>query len=82
MTQRVTLYTSPGCTLCRYAREDLELLAGEQALVVTEVDVTTDERLAARYLLQTPVVAIVGGPELTPPITLMQLRRALAAAEE
>lgn len=82
MVKQVTLYTSPGCTLCRYAREDLELLAGEQALALTLVDVTTDERLAARYLLQTPVVVIAGGAELTPPITLTQLRRALAAVEE
>lgn len=80
MAQAVTVYTAPACTLCRAALEDLDLLAAEQALDVRAVDVTTDPALAERYLLLVPVVEIAGGAILQPPISLGQLRRALAAA--
>ncbi len=60
--------------------EDLELLAAEQELVIRVVDVTADPALAERYLLLVPVVEIAGGATLQPPISMRQLRSALAAA--
>lgn len=79
MTQHVTVYTTPGCTLCRDVLVDLELLAAEQDLVIHQVDVSVDPALAERYLLWVPVVEVAGGPQLTPPISIRQLRIALAA---
>lgn len=80
MARQVTVYTTPGCTLCRHVLEDLDLLAAEQDLAVRVVDVTGDPDLAECYLLLVPVVEIAGGPTLQAPIALAQLRGALAAA--
>ncbi len=60
----------------------LDLLAAEQPLDVRTVDVTRDPALAERYLLLTPVVEIAGGPTLQPPISIGQLRSALAAVQD
>jgi thiol-disulfide isomerase/thioredoxin len=79
MGRAVTVYTAPGCTLCRAVLEDLDLLAAEQALDLRTVDVTVDPDLAGRYLLLVPVVEIAGGSVLQPPISIGQLRRALLA---
>jgi len=73
----VTLYSTPGCTLCRYAREDLELLAAEFPLQLCEVDVAADRALAARFLLHVPVIEIAPTTLLFAPISLAQLRAAL-----
>lgn len=81
MTQRVTLYTTPNCTLCRDVLEDLALLAAEHDLAVRVVDVSQDTALAERYVLLVPVVEVAGGPTLQPPISIRQLRSALAAAQ-
>jgi thiol-disulfide isomerase/thioredoxin len=77
MAQRVTVYTAPSCTLCRHVLEDLELLAAEVDLEICPVDVTSDRRLLERYLLAVPVVE-VGGTLLQAPISIRQLRDALA----
>lgn len=78
MAQHVTVYTTPGCTLCRDVLADLALLAAEQDLAIRQVDVAADPALAERYLLLVPVVEIAGGPTLQPPISIRQLRTALA----
>lgn len=80
MGRAVTVYTAPGCTLCRAVLEDLELLAAEQALDLRTVDVTADPELLERYLLLVPVVEVAGGAVLQPPIAMRDLRSALAAA--
>lgn len=82
MARVVTVYTAPLCTLCRDVLEDLALLAAEQELAVRAVDVSQDPALAERYLLLVPVVEIAGGPTLQPPISIRQLRSALAAAQD
>lgn len=79
MAQRVTLYTAPSCTLCRHVLEDLELLAAEHELEIRLVDVTADPLLLERFLLAVPVVEI-GATLLKAPISIRQLRDALAAA--
>lgn len=79
MAQVVTVYSTPDCTLCRHVLEDLELLAAEQDLEIRAVDVTVDPALAERYLLLVPVVEVAGGATLQPPISIRQLRSALAA---
>jgi len=82
VARQVTVYTTPSCTLCRRVLEDLELLAGEQDLDIRTMDVTADPGLAERYLLLVPVVEIAGGATLQPPISIRQLRSALAAAQD
>ncbi len=80
MARSITVYTTPGCTLCRDVLEDLALLAAEQTLAIRVVDVSADASLAERYLLLVPVVEIADGPVLQPPISIRQLRSALAGA--
>lgn len=79
MAQVVTVYVAPGCTLCRNVLEDLDLLAAEADLDIRPVDVTGDPQLLERYLLVAPVVEL-GRTVLQPPISLGQLRSALALA--
>lgn len=76
----VTLYSRPGCHLCDDVREDLHLLAAEMDLQVRVVDITADPDSLARYQYLIPVVDVEGGPLLTAPIALPQLRQALLAA--
>lgn len=79
MARLVTVYTVPDCTLCRDVLEDLALLAAEQDLVIRAIDVTLEPALAEHYLLRVPVVEVAGGVVLQPPISIRQLRSALAA---
>lgn len=79
MTQVVTVYTAPGCTLCRNVLEDLDLLAAEADLEIRPVDVTGDPQLLERYLWLVPVIEL-GGAVLQPPISIRQVRSALAVA--
>lgn len=81
MARQVTVYTAPSCRLCRHVLEDLDLLAAEQELTIRTVDVTADPDLAARYLLLVPVVEVAGGATLQPPISIRQMRSALAAVQ-
>ena len=60
MTPAVTLYARPGCHLCDDAREALERVRHERPFALTEVDITTDDALHARYLERIPVVALDG----------------------
>ena len=60
MTPAVTLYARPGCHLCDDAREALERVRHEWPFALTEVDITTDDALHARYLERIPVVALDG----------------------
>ncbi|MCS6844655.1 MAG: glutaredoxin family protein [Caldilineales bacterium] len=77
----VTLYTRPGCHLCQDVLEDLRLLAGEMDVQVQTVDISADPDLLARYQHLIPVVDVQGGPLLTPPLALPQLRQALRSVQ-
>ena len=56
----VTLYARPGCHLCDDARAALERLRARTPFALSEVDITTDDALHARYLERIPVVAVDG----------------------
>ena len=56
----VTLYGRPGCHLCDDARAVLERVRETAPFVLTEVDITSDDRLHRRYLERIPVVALEG----------------------
>lgn len=77
MARLVTLYSRAGCHLCEDVREDLRLLEGEQDIAVQEIDITSDQALLSRFQYLIPVVDVEGGPLLTAPITIRQLREAI-----
>ena len=56
----VTLYSRPGCHLCDEARESLQRVQTRVSFTVHEVDITTDDRLHARYLERIPVISVDG----------------------
>lgn len=75
----VTLYTKEGCGLCEDAKRDLTHLQANYPHRLTEIDITSDPALFARYRYVIPVIH-VGEMELQAPITAVQLKTALAAA--
>jgi glutaredoxin len=56
----VTLYLSPGCHLCDRACAVLEDARGEMDFELTQVDISGDADLEARYREWLPVVEIDG----------------------
>jgi glutaredoxin len=56
----VTVYGKPECHLCDAALEVLRELRAQRPFELVEVDITTDDRLHARYLERIPVVALDG----------------------
>ena len=57
---RVTFYTRPGCHLCDDARAVVQRVCASVGEQFAEVDITTDDRLHARYLERIPVLALDG----------------------
>lgn len=56
----ITLYGKPGCHLCDQARAVVHAVRRERDVEVTEVDITLDPALYARYAERIPVVAVDG----------------------
>ena len=57
---RLTLYGRADCHLCHEMRAVIETVAREVPLTLEEVDVDTDEALAARYGARVPLLAVNG----------------------
>jgi glutaredoxin len=76
---RVTLLTRPGCHLCDAAREVVERVCADLDVAWTEVDITTDEDLHARYWEQIPVTLVDGGQHDFWRVDATRLRAALTA---
>jgi glutaredoxin len=76
MTQ-VTLYGKAGCHLCDEAREEVAKVRAERRFELTEVDVSTDPRLHARYGERIPVIEIDGREEMELVIDAQELRERL-----
>ncbi len=55
----VTLFGRPDCHLCDEARAAIAELGGEE-IVLSEVDIDSDERLLKAYLERIPVVEVDG----------------------
>ncbi len=69
----VILYGKAGCHLCEEARAEIESVRRRREFALTEVDVSLDPVLHARYGERIPVVVVAGeevfefhvdGPEL------------------
>jgi hypothetical protein len=58
----VILYGKAGCHLCEEARAEIETVRARKPFALTEVDVSLDPVLHARYGERIPVV-VVGGEE-------------------
>ena len=56
----LVVYSRPGCHLCDEAMTQLRGLRGELGFTLTEVDITTDDALHARYLERIPVLVLDG----------------------
>lgn len=56
----ITLYSKPDCHLCVDARAALVGVQPELGFEISEVDITTDERLHRAYFDRIPVVALDG----------------------
>lgn len=57
---RVVLYSRPGCHLCDDARVVIARVCAELEVSWTEVDISADEELLARYWEQIPVTTVDG----------------------
>ena len=83
----ISLYTRPGCGLCEEARATLHGILedraarGDAIATVTEIDITTDSDLEARFFDVIPVVEI-GDRRLDLAISPAKLRRFIADAFE
>jgi glutaredoxin len=52
----ITLYSRPGCHLCKDVRSLLDELQPERGFAIDEIDITTRDDLFARYRYDIPVV--------------------------
>ncbi len=57
---RVTVYGKPGCHLCENAVKVIEEVCTELGVGWTEIDITTDTDLFAKYWEQIPVTLVDG----------------------
>ena len=73
---KVTLYAKAGCHLCAEVKEMLGQLTAVHPHHLTEIDITQDPAIFARYHYTIPVVHI-GDRKLQAPITAAQLEAAL-----
>ncbi len=56
----LTIYSRPGCHLCDEMKATVGRVAQKLPLQVTELDITTDVALEARYGLDIPVLMVDG----------------------
>lgn len=75
---RVTLYTKPGCHLCDDARDVVAAVCADLDVTWTEVDISTDADLQARYWEQIPVTLVDGCQHDFWRVDARRLRTALA----
>lgn len=77
---RVTLYSRPGCHLCADARTVITTVCAELGVEWDETDITTDDRLEARYREQIPVTLVDGRQHDFWRVDPARLRAALGAS--
>jgi len=76
----LTLYSRPGCHLCEEMKAVIDRLATDSQLALTEIDISTDPDLEARYGTEIPVLIADGKKVAKYRISETQLRRMIAAA--
>lgn len=80
--KRLTIYSRPGCHLCDEMKRVIAQVTArmqQDAIVVSEVDVSTDEVLERMYGQEIPVLFVDGRKSAKYRITEEELRKKLAA---
>lgn len=75
----VTLYGRAGCHLCDEAAAMLVRIGKRIPLVVTPVDIESDDALLQRYMFEIPVICVDGAEIARAPISEVALEAALRA---
>ncbi len=75
---RVTLYSRPGCHLCDEMKAVVRRVGLTVPLALTEIDVSTDAGLEARYGLEIPVLEVDGRRAAKYRISDEDLRKVIA----
>ncbi|MGN6087961.1 MAG: glutaredoxin family protein [Actinomycetes bacterium] len=76
---RLVLLGKPGCHLCDDARAVVSRVADELGVTWTELDITQDSELEARYWEQIPVVLLDGRQHTFWRVDEQRLRQALTS---
>ena len=75
----VTIYSRPGCHLCDQMKAIVDRVARSVAIVVEEIDVSTDPVLETLYGGDIPVLLVGGTKAAKYRVTEAELRRILSA---
>jgi glutaredoxin len=78
----LTLYSRPGCHLCEEMKEIVAAVAPELDCTVSEVDISGEPELEARYAAEIPVLLINGRKAFKYRLTQRELRKRLRAEEK
>lgn len=70
----LTLYSKPGCPLCKEAKREIEEFAKECELTLEVVDITQDPLLWEKYRYEIPVLLVQGQEAARHHIGLKKLR--------
>ena len=79
---RLTFYSKPNCPLCDEARDMLEDLNQEFALVVTELNILSNPAIYEKYKYIIPVLELENGQVIKVRFTEAELRKALNEKRE
>jgi Glutaredoxin-like domain (DUF836) len=74
----IVLYSRPGCHLCDEMKAVVNRVARHTPIVLSEVDITGDPELEARYGIEIPVLMLEGKKVAKYRVTEEALRRMLA----
>ena len=78
----LTLYSRPGCHLCDEMKEIAYPVAKELGCSVTEVDISVDPELEARYGAEIPVLLVNGRKAFKYRLAERDLRKRLRAEKK
>ena len=75
----LALYSRPGCHLCEEMKEIVYPVAREMGCTVTEIDISGDPGLEARYGTEIPVLCVNDRKAFKYRLTERELRKRLTA---
>ena len=82
---RLTIYSKPGCHLCDEMKSLVHRVVAQHsnaAILLDEIDISTDPDLLDRYGLEIPVMLIDGKQTAKYRVSAEELRRMLDARRE
>ena len=78
---QLVLYSKPGCHLCDEMKHVLDRVRARRPFALSEVDISTDPDLLARYGLEIPVLEIDGRKAAKYRITERELEEKLSGKQ-